>query len=129
MLLRFGEAVVSEAALVGEVFDFRAACSHGFLLPCVGGVAVEAGLVAMHEAGQFLAVVGVGGSDGAAVDKPRFAVGADVQFHAEVPLPTFFGGVHFGVAGFVGVFGGAGCGDDGGVYNGAVGELESCVEE
>ncbi len=90
---------------------------------------IKAGLVAMHEAGQFLAVVGVGGSDGAAVDKPRFAVGADVQFHAEVPLPTFFGGVHFGVAGFVGVFGGAGCGDDGGVYNGAVGELESCVEE
>ncbi len=55
------------------------------------------------------------------------AVHIDVQFHAKVPLLALAGLVHLGVACFVGVLGGAGCANNGGVHDGVGVDLEATL--
>ena len=64
-------------------------------------------------------VVNVGCGDHRAVAQSRLTVHTDVQLHTEIPLLPLAGLVHLGVSGLVGVLGGAGRADDGGVHDGA----------
>ena len=100
-----------------------APCRDQLFLARIGAVAVDAPLVSVQQIGQRVLVVHVGGRDHRAVHQAALAVHADVQLHAEVPLPTLLGLVHLGVAGVVGVLGRARRSDDGGVDDGAGLEL------
>jgi hypothetical protein len=95
------------------------------LLAGIGRVAIHALLVAMQQIGQWVFVVHVGRRHHGAVRQPALAVHADVQLHAEIPLLAFAGLVHVGVARLVGVLGGAGRCDDGGIHDGAGVDLDA----
>ena len=98
--VRLGQGPIPVGSLVGEVFGSRRDVLEPlalFVAP-VGTVAVEAGLPAMQQVGQLLAVMYVAGGNARAVDQAAVAVHADVQLHAKVPLVALLALVHLRIA-------------------------------
>jgi len=99
------------------------------LIAGVASIGKDGLVVPAQQLGQFGDVGGVGRGHGDAVHSAGVDVGADVDFHPEIPLVTLLGGVHVRIAGFVLVLGGAGGMDDGGIHHRAFGHQQAvCLE-
>ncbi len=85
----------------------------------VTGIGKHLGFVSMQQIGRVGHIAGVGRGGVQSVHQAAIGIGADVGFHAEVPLVALLGGVHVGIARAGAVFGGTGRGNEGGIDHGA----------
>ena len=92
--------------------DFRA-----FLNPQIAGISVYNLVVFPDQVRCFCDVMLICRSNSNRMNKPATCIHADVAFHPEFPLIVLFRLVHFRVACFVCVLGGAGGIDNGSIHN------------
>lgn len=95
----------------------------------VAGVGKDIGFSTMQQRMGLGDVVRIGRCGDHGVNQSGVGIRTDVGFHAVVPLVAFFGLVHIGVARPVFVLGGAGRGDEGGIYGGAGFEQQAALLE
>jgi len=118
------QGLVAVAFLVRKILCSRGMLSDHPALPGVGRVAPDTSFLAMEQVGQQLAVMYIGCRGGYRMDQLAPTVHADVRLHPEVPLVALPGLMHLRVPFPILVLGEARRTDDGGVHNGAGGDLQ-----
>lgn len=127
LLVGIRQRRIAVSPFVGEILGVR----RQFLetlplrLAPVGAVAVETGFVAMQQVRYLMAVMHVRRCDAGTMDQTGFAIRANMQLHAEVPLVALLGLMHLGVAGFLFILGRGRDSDQRGIDNRAAGDLDT----
>jgi hypothetical protein len=119
-LNRIDDTAMTVAA-IGEVPGLGRVLPDHRPLATVSLITPHAGLVAVQQIGQHRAVGDIGRRRHHRVDQLAAAVDPEMRLHAEIPLVSFLGLMHLGIARLVGVFDRGGRIDDGGIDNRAGG--------
>ena len=117
--------MVACALLVGEVFRVGGTAMDHVGLSGIGTVAPHPGLRPVQQIGQDLGVVHVRQGRHHRMDELGLTVHPDVGLHPEIPLVSFLGLMHLGVARLGLIFSGTRRVDDRGIDDGAAGDAQA----
>ena len=118
-LVGFRQRTVLVGPLAGKVFCLRPQFFEPLPL-CLGpagAIPIEPGFLTMQQIRNFLTVVNIRRRDAGVMNQSGLAVGADVQFHTEVPVFPLLGLMHLWITRLILILDRGWCSNQGGINN------------
>ena len=118
-LVGFRQRTVLVGPLAGKVFCLRPQFFEPLPL-CLGpagAIPIEPGFLTMQQIRNFLTVVNIRRRDAGVMNQSGLAVGADVQFHTEVPVLPFLGLMRLWITRLILILDRGWCSNQGGINN------------